>query len=103
MTSVLPRTIEDRCMEQICTLLSVGDYVSAAFARATDNATTLIIDVNLIRIMGRLFGVRYNALSRRGKAVVSHATYYVMYDALTNYRWPLRDFAAKACIVPMPA
>jgi A/G-specific adenine glycosylase len=84
-------------VELLSTLPGVGNYVSAAIACFAGNKPVPIIDVNVTRVLGRFFRIRYDAEARRRKEMIDLAAQCVLHDSPASYHYALLDFAAKVC------
>ena len=89
--------------EELRSLTGVGDYVAGAVACFGSGFATPIIDTNVARVMGRIFGLRLDGEARRRKEIRNAAQLCVDRKDPQTYHYALLDFAAKVCTATVPA
>jgi A/G-specific adenine glycosylase len=84
-------------------LPGIGDYVSNAVACFTQNdpAATLI-DTNVVRVLGRIFGLPVHAEARRQRPMRELAIRAVDRKRPADYHYAILDFAALICLPRSP-
>ena len=94
----LPTTVE-----LLQGLPGIGDYVSNAVACfAGDDSAATLIDVNVTRVLGRVFGLPVHAEARRRKPMRELAYRAVDRTQPDSYHYALLDFAALVCTARRP-
>ena len=88
--------------ELLQSLPGVGDYVSAAAVCFAGNQQVPLIDTNVVRVLGRIFGLRYDGEARRRAGMRRLATMAVDLDRPADYHYALLDFGARICIARKP-
>jgi len=84
------------------TLPGVGDYVGAAVGCFAGNRAVPLIDVNVVRVLGRLFGLNYAGEARRRRPMRDLAMLAMDTERPADYHYALLDFAAKVCVAGRP-
>lgn len=84
------------------TLPGIGDYVSAAIVCFADGQTYPLIDTNVVRVLGRIFGLDTSGEARRRKSMRELATQAVYELNPVDYHYALLDFAATVCTARSP-
>lgn len=83
-------------------LPGVGDYVSAATACFAVTAAVPLIDTNVVRVLGRVFGLDTRGEARRRREMRELAT-RAMYPAHpAEYHYAVLDLAARVCLPGRP-
>lgn len=88
--------------ERLQSLPGVGDYVSAAIVCFAGDQTGPLIDTNVVRVLGRIFGLRYDGEARRRADMRQLATRTVDSSCPADYHYALLDFGAKICVARNP-
>ena len=83
-------------------LPGVGDYVGAAVQCFAGDGSATLVDVNVVRVLGRLFGLDYAGEARRRKPMRELAARAVEAEHPTTYHYAILDFAAKVCVAGQP-
>lgn len=84
--------------DEIKALKGVGDYTASAIASFAFNLPYAVVDGNVFRVLGRLFGIKEPIDSREGKVKFSRLA-----NELLNKKYPgiynqsLMDFGATIC------
>lgn len=84
------------------TLPGVGDYVGAAIACFAGGQNIALIDTNVVRVLGRVFGLNTAGEARRRRDMRELAVVTVDPVAPANYHYALLDFGAKVCVAVKP-
>lgn len=83
-------------------LPGAGPYVGAAVACFAGGKAEALIDTNVVRVLGRVFGLRLDGEARRRKDVRDLAAAAVDPDNPADYHYALLDFGAKVCKARKP-
>jgi len=83
--------------EAIRQLPGAGEYVSGAVATFAGNEVRPLIDANVVRVLGRVFGVSIKGDARRHKAMRQLADAALDREDPITYHYALLDFAALVC------
>ena len=84
------------------TLSGVGDYVAAAVACFAGGAVLPIIDTNVVRLLGRYFGVDTRGEARRRSDMLDLAHEALDPNSAADYNYAVLDFGACVCIARRP-
>jgi A/G-specific adenine glycosylase len=88
--------------EKLRTLPGVGDYVGAAVQVFAGGEPAVLIDVNVVRVLGRVFGLDYSGEARRRKPMRQLAMAAADPNRSAEYHYAILDFAAKVCVAGRP-
>ena len=88
--------------DTVRTLPGVGDYVGAAIGCFAGNRPVPLIDVNVVRVLGRLFDLNYAGEARRRRPMRDLAMLAMDTERPADYHYALLDFAAKVCVAGRP-
>lgn len=80
----------------------VGEYVSEAVLCFTSTQQGVLIDTNVVRVLGRYFGLDYSGEARRRKTFRTLAREIAITNDCANYHYSLLDFAASICRAKSP-
>lgn len=83
-------------------LPGIGDYVSAAVECFAGDGRTPLIDVNIVRVLGRIFGADISGEARRRKEIRELAAIAMDPDETADYHYAILDFGAKICLARKP-
>jgi A/G-specific adenine glycosylase len=83
--------------ESVRALPGAGDYVSAAVACFAGGRPVPLVDTNVVRVLGRVFGLRTDGEARRRKQMRELAAAAVDPEDPAAYHYALLDFAATVC------
>jgi len=89
-------------VEVLRTLPGVGDYVGAAIVCFADRQSEPLIDTNVVRVLGRIFGLRTDGEARRRADMRLLAQRSVYKPEPAAYHYGLLDFAARVCVARTP-
>jgi A/G-specific adenine glycosylase len=89
-------------LEQLRDLPGIGEYVSAAAVCFADGQAVSVIDTNVVRVLGRIFGLDTHGEARRRKPMRELANRAVDRYHPAEYNYALLDFAAKVCTARKP-
>ena len=84
------------------TLPGIGDYVSAAIVCFSDGQPEPLVDTNVVRVLGRIFGLRTDGEARRRADMRKLADRAVYEHDPAVYHYALLDFGAKVCLARTP-
>lgn len=87
---------------QLLNIPGVGPYITGAIRVFGFGILDTIIDVNVVRVLGRIYGLNVNSETRRRKAFIELAANNVPLGHYVNYSYGLLDFAAEICRVGKP-
>lgn len=88
--------------EELKSLPGSGDYVTAAVMCFAYGKATPLIDTNVVRVLGRIFGLNIAGEARRRKEIKRAAARCVETQRPRDYHYALLDFAAKVCKARSP-
>jgi A/G-specific adenine glycosylase len=83
-------------------LPGIGDYVGAAIVCFAGGHAEPLIDTNVVRVLGRLFGLNTEGEARRRADMRRLATRAVFKPDPISYHYALLDFGAKVCVARAP-
>lgn len=78
-------------------LPGVGPYISSAIICFVHNEKIAVLDTNIVRVIGRLFGMKIRDSSRKSKEFRSVMTDLISYGEPRKFTLSLIDFAALIC------
>lgn len=86
-------------------LPGVGDYVSAAVRVFAFGERLTVLDSNVLRILGRYFGIEFPDHARRSRRVQNWANSLAPTDPvqIKRYNWALIDLGAMVCTPQAPS
>jgi A/G-specific adenine glycosylase len=87
---------------ELRTLPGVGDYVAAAIVCFAGEQASVLIDTNVVRVLGRIFGVDTSGEARRRKSMRDIAERTIFKAKPADYHYALLDFAALVCTARSP-
>jgi A/G-specific adenine glycosylase len=88
--------------EELMNLTGVGPYVASAVACFSSNKPVAIIDTNVVRVIGRVFGLRLDGEARRRKEMIEAVHTCLDRHQARLYNYSLLDFAAAICTAHDP-
>ena len=89
-------------VEELHTLPGIGDYAGAAIACFAGNQSVSLVDTNIVRVVGRIFGLRIDGEARRRSDVKGAIRSVVYITDPANYHYAVLDFGAKVCTATRP-
>jgi len=89
-------------LKKLRSLPGIGDYVSAAVACFAGGQTEPLIDTNVVRVLGRIFGLSTTGEARRRVDMRGLAARAVYTADPAGYHYALLDFGAKVCVARRP-
>jgi A/G-specific adenine glycosylase len=93
----LPTTVSE-----LKELPGVGEYVSAAIACFAGGKVEPLIDVNVVRVLGRKFGLDYSGEARRRRKMRELARAVLNVEQTAKYHYAILDLAATVCTARSP-
>ncbi len=88
--------------EKLKALPGIGDYSSAAISCFADGQNIALVDTNIVRVVGRIFGLKIQGEARR-RSDVKRAIQAVVYSPdPVSYHYAVLDFGAKVCTALRP-
>lgn len=93
-----------RSYHELCMLPGVGEYVSTAVLVFGFGERLTVLDSNVLRILGRYFGIEFPDHARRSGRVRRWANLLAPADpeACRRYNWALIDLGALVCTSQVP-
>lgn len=88
--------------EPLRTLPGVGDYVGAAIACFAGDEPAALVDTNVVRVLGRVFGLDTTGEARRRRPMRDLAAQAVDPARPADYHYALLDFGARVCTARNP-
>lgn len=86
-----------RTYDELRQLPGVGDYVASAVCSFAYNMPVPIIDSNTVRVVGRYFGIKTNAESRRSRSLREVIVAVTRRRNSRHYNYYFLDFASVIC------
>ena len=83
-------------------LTGVGDYVANAVACFAKGAAVAIVDTNVVRVIGRTFGLRLEGEARRRKEMIAASNLCLDRNDPRLYNYSILDFASLVCRARSP-
>ncbi|MBI2946318.1 MAG: DNA-binding protein, partial [Verrucomicrobia bacterium] len=87
---------------ELLSLPGVGPYVAGAVRCFALSLPEPLIDTNVVRVIGRFFGLRLEGEARRRKEMINAAAACVPRRRPADYHYALLDFAAAVCTARQP-
>ena len=78
-------------------LPGIGSYASAAFSSLHRGERAVIVDSNVVRLYGRLFGIRTHSESRRSKLLQEIGEALTPRKSADKFNYALLDFTREIC------
>jgi len=75
----------------------VGDYIAAAVRIFGYSFQDTIIDANVVRVLSRIYGKKYDGETRRKKEFIILAEKHSLHSRCVDYSYGILDFAADVC------
>lgn len=88
--------------EKLLIIPGTGSYIAAALRVFGFGIKDTIIDANVVRVLGRIYGLQVNPEIRRRKAFIELAAIHVPEEGFAEYSYGLLDFAAEVCKLGKP-
>jgi len=88
--------------EDLLLLPGVSDYIAGAVRCFAWNLPEPIIDTNIIRIIGRLFGLEITDSSRRNSQIINLIKKLIDPVSPRTYNYALLDLASEICLKRRP-
>ncbi len=88
--------------KKLCSLPGIGDYVGAAIVCFAGKQIEPLIDTNVVRVLGRIFGLRTDGEARRRMEMRKLASTTVFLSSPDSYHFAILDFAARVCLSRHP-
>jgi len=93
--------IIESAKDELAELPGVGPYVSSAIACFKGGERVPVVDANVSRVVGRLYGIDYKD-SKRGKELWAKAGDLVSEENPKEFNWALIDLGALVCVPRNP-
>jgi A/G-specific adenine glycosylase len=87
---------------ELLSLPGVGPYVAGAVRCFALGKPELLIDTNVVRVIGRFFGLKLEGEARRRKEMIATVEACVPRRRPADYNYALLDFAAAVCLARKP-
>lgn len=88
--------------DELLKIPGVGPYISGAVRVFGFDLRDTIIDTNVVRVFGRIYGLEVNPETRRKKGFIKLAETHVPQKQFVEYSYGILDFAAAVCKTPKP-
>lgn len=91
-------------VEALMKLPGVGAYAATAVAVFAHGGTRTVVDANVLRVLGRYYGICFDDGSRRRKRVLEWASEHAPSgpEASREFNWALLDLGALVCTPRKP-
>lgn len=89
-------------VEKLKALPGIGDYSSAAISCFAGGRDTALVDTNIVRVIGRIFGLKIHGEARRRSDVKKAIQSAVYTPDPISYHYAVLDFGAKVCTALRP-
>jgi A/G-specific adenine glycosylase len=89
--------------KQLLKVPGIGEYISAAIRIFGYEKRDVIIDANIVRLIGRIKGIDFNAETRRKKSFLLITEKFVPQKQYIEYSYGALDYAAAVCKPMKPA
>ena len=96
--NVIPKT-----KVNLVKLPGIGDYIAGAFLCSAYNKKTPLLDVNIVRVLSKIFGYPLNDSSRRSKLYYSKMHELMPDKSPREFLYALLDFAHSICTIKTPS
>lgn len=83
-------------MDELAELPGVGPYISSAIACFKDGERVPVVDANVSRVVGRLYGIDYKD-PKRGKELWERTRQILPETRVKEFNWALIDLGALIC------
>jgi A/G-specific adenine glycosylase len=83
--------------ENLLSIPGTGLYIAGAVRVFGFGIKDTIVDANVVRVLGRIYGLQVNPETRRRKAFIELAAIHVPEEGFAEYSYGLLDFAAEVC------
>jgi A/G-specific adenine glycosylase len=84
-------------LDKLIELPGVGPYISSAIMCFAHNENIAVLDTNIVRVIGRIFGMKIGDSSRKSKKFKSVMTELISYGEPRKFTLSLIDFASLIC------
>lgn len=84
-------------LEKLTELPGVGPYIGSAILCFVYDENIAVLDTNIVRVIGRLFGMKIRDSSRKSKEFKSIMADLISYGEPRKFTLSLIDFAASIC------
>lgn len=88
--------------DQLTRLPGVGDYITGAVRCFSSNSPEILLDTNIVRVIGRAEGYQVNDSSRRSRAYRKAAESWIRYASPRETYFAIIDLAARVCVPHNP-
>lgn len=89
--------------EKLMQIEGIGQYIASATVCFTKNEPVTLIDTNIVRVVGRVFGLDLSGEARRRKSVVDAIETACDPVHPRDYYYAMIDFAHQVCTFKTPA
>lgn len=83
--------------DELCSIHGIGQYIAGATLCFFENKAYTLIDTNVVRVVGRVFGLDLQGEARRRKSMVQVITEVVDYDEPRDFYYAIIDLAHTIC------
>lgn len=88
--------------EKLLSLPGVGDYIADAILSFAYGMDVAVVDSNVCRVLGRVFGLKQHGEARRDRRFRELAQKLVPHGKSREFNWAMIDFASMICIPRKP-
>jgi A/G-specific adenine glycosylase len=88
--------------EMLLLIPGIGPYIAAAIRIFGFGLKDTIIDTNVVRVLGRIYGIEITPETRRNKAFINLAKHHVPDNNFVEYSYGILDFASAICRSRIP-
>lgn len=89
--------------QALISLPGIGPYAAAAYLSLHRGERAVIVDANVVRILGRIFGFDYDPETRRKKAFINLCEAVTPRNDFGEFNYALIDFGREICLPVNPA
>jgi len=83
--------------EELLKIPMIGEYIADAILVFAYGKETAVVDSNVVRIIGRIFGIKARGEARRDPRFRKIAQKLLLKGKAREYNWAVIDFAARIC------
>lgn len=89
-------------MEKLIAIKGTGQYIAGATRCFSTNQPVVLIDTNVVRVLGRIFGLKLQGEARRRKEIAEAIDRAMDRKNPRNFYYTLIDFAHQICTARKP-
>ncbi|MBI9046672.1 MAG: hypothetical protein JEZ06_19430 [Anaerolineaceae bacterium] len=88
--------------DELCSIHGIGQYIAGATICFSQNQPFTLIDTNVVRVVGRVFGINLKGEARRKNSMVQAISAVVDSDEPRDFYYALIDMAHTICHIRKP-